>query len=238
MEKNQVVTLSFLNYSGWKNRWWAFQQMGLGYQRIEGVKGLQFVKLLGSGGKRGFSLLPNFGSYGFLAIWDNLAQAKRFFKEHAFAQELRGRSTEMWTVFMRTVMAHGAWSGKAPFQVSKAYDDKMLIGVITRATIRPRYLVKFWSKVPRVSRSIEHKPGLLFSIGIGEWPIVQQATFSLWKNGEAMKAYAYRSKLHQEVIRKTRELGWYKEELFARFAPFASSGTWQGKNPLEGFLEK
>jgi hypothetical protein len=48
-----------------------------------------------------------------------------------------------------------------------------------------------------------------------------------------MKAYAYRSRYHSEVVKKTRELGWYKEELFARFLPFDSAGTWHGGNPLK-----
>jgi hypothetical protein len=72
-------------------------------------------------------------------------------------------------------------------------------------------------------------PGRQFSIGIGEWPLVQQATFSIWDSYKHMAEYAYKNPMHKKVIRLTREKGWYKEELFARFAPLKVAGTWDGK---------
>ena len=44
-----------------------------------------------------------------------------------------------------------------------------------------------------------------------------------------MQTYAYQGQFHSQVVRKTRELGWYKEELFARFHPFKMEGKWAGK---------
>ena len=48
-----------------------------------------------------------------------------------------------------------------------------------------------------------------------------------------MKAQAYQSNLHTEVIRKTRELGWYSEDLFAKFSPYHTEGTWTGIDMLQ-----
>jgi heme-degrading monooxygenase HmoA len=59
------------------------------------------------------------------------------------------------------------------------------------------------------------------------------ATFSLWKDFEAVKEFAYISEQHKEAIRKTRKNEWYREELFSRFHPYKSSGTWQGKELLD-----
>jgi hypothetical protein len=39
----------------------------------------------------------------------------------------------------------------------------------------------FWSKVGSVSQSLEGYDGLVLSIGVGEWPLIQQATISIWK---------------------------------------------------------
>jgi hypothetical protein len=93
-----------------------------------------------------------------------------------------------------------------------------MLGVLTRATIRPRHLRAFWRDVPAASRALEKAPGLVASIGVGELPLIRQATFSLWRDTEAMKRYAYGTAEHREVIERTRREGWYSEELFARFA--------------------
>jgi heme-degrading monooxygenase HmoA len=93
--------------------------------------------------------------------------------------------------------------------------------------------VKFWQYVPTSQRPIQQGcKGLIYTKGIGESPLVQMATFSLWENMEALKNFAYHSPEHQVAIQKTRQLDWYKEEMFVRFQPYRSVGTWGGKSPI------
>jgi hypothetical protein len=54
----------------------------------------------------------------------------------------------------------------------------------------------------------------------------------VWQDEGALKSFAYRSRGHIEVMRRTRQEGWYSEELFARFQPYASTGSWDGEDPL------
>lgn len=203
--------------------------MGIAPNALRGTKGLRFCKMLGSGGGNGFSIWPDFTTYGLLAVWENEARAHAFFDQHPIPAEFISRAEEWLTLYMRTAKVHGEWGGSNPFPVTTDYAPDRLVGVLTRATIRPKHLWRFWRFVPGVSAAMSaHREGLLFSKGIGELPLIQQATFSLWDNSHAMQAYAYRSQHHRKVIQKTRELGWYQEELFARFHPYATDGSLTG----------
>ncbi len=234
---NQTITITFFRYTSWRSRWWAFQQMGMAGAELEKVQGLSFVKMLGSGAGNGFSIWPNLGAYGLLCVWESEAAAHDFFEAHPLFREFQNRCSGWWSTYMKAVKAHGEWDGRQPFPINEAYDEKRIVAVLTRATIYTHQLWRFWRFVPSVSRSMDDKPGRIFSVGIGELPLVQQATFSLWENSNAMINYAYRSKHHKEVVRRTRELGWYKEELFARFHPYRSEGEWSGSGtPLDEYL--
>jgi hypothetical protein len=235
-DAGSVVTISFFRYRG-AAKWWGIQQMQVARKRIAPLPGLQFYKLLGSGGGNGFSVWPDFSRYGLLCVWNGLPAARSFFDQSRVFTDFRHHAEEHWTVFMRTIRSHGQWSGACPFQPDKRADAKGLMGVITRATLKKKHLWNFWRHVPRVSESLSEHEGLLFSAGIGELPLVQQATFSLWTDRQAMINYAYRSRYHREVVQKTRELGWYAEEMFAQFKPFRTEGSWEGGNPLGMYLE-
>jgi hypothetical protein len=229
------VTFSLFRFDTIATRWWAFTQMGFGVKNLlSEVKGLRFCKLLGSGGGNGFSVFPNFGAYSLMCVWESEEDSHVFFEQHPFFQAYKNKSCERWSAWLHTAMAHGVWDGESPFPVTEEPNNHQLVAVLTRATIKPKFLLQFWKFVPRTSASVIDKEGRIFSIGIGEVPIIQQATFSLWQNAQLMMDYAYKSKFHSEVVRKTRELGWYSEELFARFFPYKEEGTWGGKKMLEG----
>lgn len=129
---------------------------------------------------------------------------------------------------MKPLVSRGLWNGQNPFSVPQAPAGQSgAIAVLTRASIRKKYLYRFWKYVPHSQRPLEKSKGLLYSKGIGETPFIDMATFSLWESREAMQAYAYGTEAHREAIRRTRELGWYREELFARFRPYQIDGTWK-----------
>ena len=233
---SQRVAVTFFRFTGWAQRWWAFKQMGLGKRAFSKIGGLQFVKIMGSGSDNGFDWLPNFGVYGLLTVWDSERDAQDFFQHSELFDAFQQNSVEHWTVFLLPTLVHGLWDGKTPFTPVQPIDENKPVAVLTRATVKTRHLLRFRSYVMPVSRSLEGREGLLFSVGIGELPIIEQATFSIWRSHHDMKAYAYSSPQHAQVVRRTRELGWYKEELFSRFEPYATSGSWGGKNPLADFL--
>lgn len=227
---NQITTCTFFKVEGIANKWWAFKQMQIGIKALHGIEGLSFHKLLGSGAKNGFSSIPNFGTYVLLCVWDSEKQAQDFFNFNTFYKEYDQKSKERFTVYLNSAEAHGKWDGKQPFlHTEKLTLDKPVV-VLTRATIRFSKLISFWRRVGKVSQNLTQYKGLALSIGIGEWPLIQQATISIWKTQAEMLDYAYSNPKHKEVVLLTRKLNWYKEEMFARFVPYKFEGAWEGRD--------
>ncbi|MDZ7604317.1 MAG: spheroidene monooxygenase [Cyclobacteriaceae bacterium] len=234
-----ISTLTFFRFQGFSNKVWAFSQMQFAHSHFARIPGLLFYKLMGSGREIGFNPLPDWGVYAFLAVWENEAAANQFFTNAEIFRRYKAHTSEQWTIFMKTSRSKGLWSGANPFTSSTDLDEgNPLIAVITRATIRTSKLVKFWRFVPTSQRPIRQGcDGLIYTKGIGEAPLVQMATFSLWKDTEALQSYAYKSPEHLKAIQKTRQLNWYKEEMFVRFQPYKSVGTWNGVSLLDAYLK-
>lgn len=226
----QITTCSFFKVKGFSNKWWAFKQMQLGIDALNNIDGLTFYKLLGSGAKTGFSIVPNFGTYVLFCVWESEEKASDFFKENAFFKTYQKKSTEVLTVYLHAAKAHGTWGGIQPFTINSELASDKPVVVLTRARIHFKKLFSFWSKVRKVSRSLDDYDGVVLSIGVGEWPLIQQATISIWRTEAEMLDYAYKNEIHKEVVILSRKLKWYKEEMFARFVPYKSEGLWEGKN--------
>ncbi len=224
----QITTLTFFRYKTLFNKIWAFGMMQFAHSSLSRVEGQTFYKLLGSG-KAGFNPMPDWTVYALLQVWENQESADRFFADSGLMVRYRKKSDEHWVLYMKNKMSRGRWAGKMPFSPHPATsEDIPYVAAITRATIKFKFLRKFWKSVPASQRPLNDNPGLLFTKGIGEVPFLQMATFSLWKDQPSLDAFAYRSREHIKVIGDTRKLGWYREELFSRFQPYRYEGSWKG----------
>jgi len=190
--------------------------MGFPPLMFANVKGLQFWRAMGVGSVNGFSLMPDFSTYALITIFES-EQDSLNFHDGNIMKKYTKNSVENRSYFMYCIQTHGNWGGANPLLACKNPDLTKKIAVITRATIKPLLMVKFWKFVPEVSRSLKNFVGLSYSKGFGEWPILMQATFSVWDSLEHMKAYAYHSPSHAAMVKKTKELNWYKEQMFSRF---------------------
>ncbi|WP_431158382.1 hypothetical protein [Winogradskyella poriferorum] len=220
----QTTLISFFKYSGARNKWNALGRMGRPPLLEASIEGLTFWKSLGSGSGNGFSIWPDFSTFGLLTVFNSEEEANSFIESEVI-EAYTHTAISFTHVYMHTIKAHGRWSDKEPFKKAIDYDVNKPLAVITRATIKPKLIHKFWKYVPSVSKSMDGHTGLIYSKGIGEWPIFMQATFSLWNNGNEMIQYAYKNPKHAQMVKKTRELGWYSEELFSRFHPFKIKGN-------------
>ena len=228
----QITTISFFRYTSLRNKFWGLKMMQFAHKSLENVSGMTFYRLLGSGKGRGFNPLPDWSVYCLLQVWESEEDANEFFNSSDLMRQYAVHSDELYTLYMKNISAGGTWVGKNPFEKGAELDSDKPIAVITRATIKWNWLLRFWTYVPTSQQALDGNKGLIYTKGVGEIPIVQMATFSLWKNFEAVKQFAYKSKQHQEAIRRTRKNNWYKEELFSRFQPYKSTGKWEGKDLL------
>lgn len=199
----------------------AFWRMARDPRVLTGVTNLDFHKSLGTGtGKRFTARDADLRQWALLTCWSGpdtgLAPTMR--RWDALAQ----RHTRFT---MAPIASHGQWSGSEPFPRDPAHTKHDgPIAAITRARVRTGLWRTFQRAVPPVADALRNQPGLLYRIGIGEAPIGLQGTFSVWRDAAALRSFAYQQPEHLAVIEQTRDTGWYREELFARFAVLDVSG--------------
>lgn len=227
----QTVTLSFFRFAGFRDRAWALLMMGWARRPLAKTPDIGFWKLCGSGNGYGFSPTLNPAVVAILAVWPDTETAQKRTQGGAIFERYRGRATEDWTVVLTPTSVRGAWDGQTPF-ASQTRQTTGPMAALTRATIRKQIIPRFWRRVPDISEMIGTQANVAFKIGIGELPLIDQITFSIWPSKAAMDAFA-RTGPHGAAIKAVRDGNWFREELFARFIVHSDSGTWNGTSPLK-----
>lgn len=178
---------------------------------LKSNKSISFFKLLGTG--KGITFTPNDANmqrWGLLVVGESVQNT-------GIVSRWRKISTRERFYELSPIASHGTWAKRKPFIISQLKNPESEIAVITRAKIKFKLSKIFWNSVPPVVINLKSSPGLKMAIGIGEAPIGLQGTFSLWENAAALEKFAFKGEEHARVIKRTRELDWYSEELFARF---------------------
>jgi spheroidene monooxygenase len=208
-------------------RLWGWWQIVRGPRALKRrVPGLRFAKVLGSGHEGGFGLRPSGSRLGLFLLFEHEAAAEAFVADSALLRDWRAHTRELCIAQLRTSSARGSWDGQA-LQVT-AEPSTGPVAVLTRASIRPSRALAFWRLSPASESALAHAPGCLLSAGLGEAPLLRQATFSVWDSLASMQAYA-RGQAHGEAARSAYAAGCFSESMFVRFVPLALSGTWKGK---------
>jgi len=230
----QTVTLTIHRFSGLAHRLWVIGQMGAAHLAFRAMPDCGFYKLCGSGTGEGFTPRPNWGVWVILAAWPDLATAQARVGDAAVYRRWARRADEVYTLFLTPTSARGTWSGKTPFQ-AETVPVSGPIAALTRATVKPATMMKFWGRVPDISTAIGMDKNVAFKIGIGDVPLLRQVTFSVWPDTESMAHFARADGPHAQAIKAVRAGDWFAEELYARFAVSATRGTWGGHDPLARF---
>jgi hypothetical protein len=215
--QGKFITIRFLSFKGFKAKKNAFAEMGRSLLQPWSSSGLFFAKQLGTGAGNGFSVLPNFGLYAWLGVWESSKHAERFFETDTHWLNFANASSGITGWDAIPLKGKGTWNGIQPFDFSVSDTSwNGPVAVITRASIRWHKSLLFWWNVPSASKHLEGKQGLKYAKGVGEFPLLEQATFSLWESASNLDQFAYHSREHAPMIKKTRQYDWYSEEMFVR----------------------
>ncbi len=199
--------------------------------RLRRVEGLTFWRVLGTGWGNDSASGVDLRRSALFAVWRDEVDLERFLLAHPIARRWH-RCEEAWHVRLRGLGGDGAWRGVAVADGLVMGDADGPVVIVTRARIRVRSWRAFAENSRAVDESVRRADGLLGVVGFGEAPIGRLGTFSLWTSLEAAGRFASRDATHLEATEQARSEGWFAEELFARFQPYDSSGTWGGRDPL------
>ena len=208
------------------SRLWGYARFVFGRFALPRVPGLRFARVLGSGHEGGFGLKPSLSRQGLLCAFEDDAAATGFL-ESPYVGDFVRHSRECLTARLKAYSCRGSWGGQK-LTLSTGVPSDGPVAALTRASIRPSRAAEFWRKAPPAEASLSGAKGCLLAVGLGEAPLLRQATFSVWDSVASMDAYA-RNGAHLEAIRASHAGGYFSESMFVRFVPVAMRGTWKGR---------
>lgn len=209
------------------SRVWGYSRFVMGGFGTGNIAGLRMYKVLGSGHDGGFGLRPSPTRQGLFCVFDDDITARSFLAENPLVERYRSHAREFFSVRLHTYSCKGAWSG---LSLPPVTDTPTLgpIAALTRASIKPAQAAAFWRKAPPAQADLEHAEGCLLAAGLGEAPLLRQATFSVWGGVDDMDRYARRG-AHLDAIKAAHRHGFFSESMFARFVPVDMRGTYKGR---------
>ena len=211
------------------SRWWGWSRFVIGRFPLSRVPGLRFFKVLGSGHEAGFGLRPSASRQGLFCHFDSEQAADHFLQRSPLMAAYRRHARELFHVKLMAYACRGAWAGMALPLSADRPQPGTAVAALTRASIRPAAAWPFWRHAPPSEVALSAAQGCRLAAGLGEAPVLRQATFSLWDNTDCMDAYA-RSGAHLAAIKAAQAHGFFSESMFVRFVPSEAQGVWKGQH--------
>jgi hypothetical protein len=206
---------------------WGYGRFVFNYLDLPRIKGLQFAKHLGSGYEGGFGLRPSLDRQGLFLVFEGDQAAREFVQNSPLLAKYKRHCAEFFSVFLKPYAVKGTWSGFGfvPTQIEPPKDQP--IATLTRASIRLSKANAFWRDAKPAHDAMAVARGCLLAAGVGEAPILRQATFTMWENVAAMHDYA-RTGAHMAAIKTSYGNQYFSESMFVRFLAEDPMGTYKG----------
>lgn len=158
--------------------------------------------------------------------WLLAVRAEESFETSPVVRGWDAIAAERASLTLRPLVSKGTWDGVDPFGTGHRWDGPVLS--LTRARLAPLRARRFRRAVPPVTSAVLAADGLRWSAGFGQVPLRYEGTLSVWASSAAASDFAYRTDVHTEVLRRTPDERWYREDLFARFGLVSADGTLDG----------
>jgi hypothetical protein len=211
-----------------RSRLWGFWHFLFCRFALKREAGITFVKVLGSGENAGFGLRPSPSHQGLFCAFVDDAAAENFIAHSSVLSAYREHAREFFCVKLKAFSSRGSWARESPLSIASSPPLDSRVAALTRASIRPSVAAKFWRRAPPAELSLHNAKGCLLAVGLGEAPLLRQATFTIWESVAAMDAYA-RTGAHLEAIRAAHAGDFFSESMFARFVPYDARGVWKSQ---------
>ena len=198
--------------------------------RLDDVPGLTYAEpVLSTPLRDGPVPRPGPGRVGLIAAWDDDGAIDRFLDEHPIA----ARFAAGWHVRLEPLRVYGSWSRMPGLPTrEQPVDGEEPVAVLTLGHTKLHRGVPFLRASEPAERAAVGDPAVLASTGFLRPPRFV-STFSLWRSAAEMREYAHSSEgAHQAAVRADRAKPFHREAAFIRFRPYASRGSWGGRDPL------
>jgi hypothetical protein len=220
-----------------------YQRRRFHQSRLQEIPGLTFWRPFSTGPdftalKPGFTPLtlaaPEFKRWAFLGIWQDENALKLFLENSSVAREWEGKAVETWHCWLMPIRSSGTWHGENPFEAFDLPEVRTSpVAVFTRADVRISKLHVFWLRGTHSAVSdVRQAPGLVAGLAMTERPLVEVATFTVWRSLHDAMNFAYKRRAHQGLIERNQRDQVFKAFFAAYFFPFRSAGTWRGEDPV------
>lgn len=193
---------------------WGWSRFLFGRFALRNIDGLRFAKMMGSGHEGGFGLRPSFTRHGLFCVFAGHEAADNFLNS-TWLRQARPHVRSWHWLKLQAFSARGRWSGYEIAASVTSPDDGPVVS-LTRASIRWSQALRFWRMAPPAEAALAHASGCRLSVGLGEAPVLRQATISVWDSVTSMNAYA-RSGAHQLAIRAAYDGRHFSESMFVRW---------------------
>ncbi len=199
--------------------------------RLARTHGLEFWRVLGTGRGDDTGTGVDLQRTALFAVWRGEDELEQFLATSPIARRWDD-AHEAWHVRLDAISGHGSWRGHDVLAHVRPATTTGPVAVLTRADVRLGAWRAFARAGRPVSDEVRSASGLVAVLGMGEAPVGRLGTFSVWRSADDVDEFVRSMHAHRDTVRRTRTERWYREELFARFAPYASSGAWDGRDPL------